>query len=513
MGEKFESFKRRALVLRILKSVLLGLAVGLLSSGVLLLLWRFEVLPSGLTLAIIVGASSVPLFGVGLYFLLWRSDKAVAARLDREFGLQERVGTMLQYREYSTPMHELQRADANAALAALPLRGMGVKTVWIYVTSALLAVLVFISSFVFKPKEVVPPPPEEIPFSLSAMQEAALIEATERVRASEMRSPYRENTVLAMEALLETLRTADTESEKEEAVSLATELILAEVDGSSAALELIEEIWNTGSAPAKEIAELLNYYSWPKNDESGGYDRCETNMGEVKDSFLHPDAAAETPDEEKLREETALLLKSVSVALGSALLRSELPNDDALFAAVDRLASADEVHTTGAHVYGLAKLAELLPVLGYEGTVRELDDALFSQHLGAIHAALAEHRVSTSTGEDAVTRICQILNSRLPGFERPVLREIGAGGDSSGGDGDGGGAGGGIGSGTEYGSDDLVLDPNTNTYVEYGTILDRYYAIMFAKLQDGSYTEEERAAMEKYFAILYGGFDEEKGEG
>ena len=66
-----------------------------------------------------------------------------------------------------------------------------------------------------------------------------------------------------------------------------------------------------------------------------------------------------------------------------------------------------------------------------------------------------------------------------------------------------------IGSGAVYGSDDLLLDPITNTYVEYGTILDKYYALMFGKVEEGNYTEQEKEAMEKYFAILYGGFDEE----
>ena len=57
----------------------------------------------------------------------------------------------------------------------------------------------------------------------------------------------------------------------------------------------------------------------------------------------------------------------------------------------------------------------------------------------------------------------------------------------------------------------MVLDPMTNKYVEYGTILERYYKLMFGKVEDGDYTEQEKEAMEKYFAILYGGF-EEKGE-
>jgi len=35
---------------------------------------------------------------------------------------------------------------------------------------------------------------------------------------------------------------------------------------------------------------------------------------------------------------------------------------------------------------------------------------------------------------------------------------------------------------------------------------------MLAKQQDGNYTDAEKEAMEKYFAILYDGFDDENND-
>jgi len=49
-------------------------------------------------------------------------------------------------------------------------------------------------------------------------------------------------------------------------------------------------------------------------------------------------------------------------------------------------------------------------------------------------------------------------------------------------------------------------------YVEYGVILDKYYKLMFGKLENGQYTDEEKKAIEKYFDILYGGFDNKNEE-
>ena len=153
------------------------------------------------------------------------------------------------------------------------------------------------------------------------------------------------------------------------------------------------------------------------------------------------------------------------------------------------------------------KLSELLLAAGYEAFEREIDATVLALSAD-IFSAISGHRVNTETGESAVKKIGSIFDVDPIKFERPSFVEI-SGGDQ-GGDEDNAGGTGGIGSGTEYGSDDLVLDPYTNTYVEYGVIIERYYALMFGTLQSGAYSEAEKEAMQKYFDILYGGF--EKGE-
>jgi hypothetical protein len=57
-----------------------------------------------------------------------------------------------------------------------------------------------------------------------------------------------------------------------------------------------------------------------------------------------------------------------------------------------------------------------------------------------------------------------------------------------------------------------VLDPYTGEYVKYGKLIERYYALLFDKLEGGIYTDEERDALLEYFDILYGGFKEKPNE-
>ena len=119
-----------------------------------------------------------------------------------------------------------------------------------------------------------------------------------------------------------------------------------------------------------------------------------------------------------------------------------------------------------------------------------------------------DYKVNTNEGENAVTQICNLFNISRPAFKRPYLYDS----DSFEGIEDDGLGMGGIGGGAVYGSDDLVYDPNTNTYVEYGEILEKYYQAMIDKTFGEGYTKEEKEALEKYFAILYGGFENEEKE-
>ena len=57
-----------------------------------------------------------------------------------------------------------------------------------------------------------------------------------------------------------------------------------------------------------------------------------------------------------------------------------------------------------------------------------------------------------------------------------------------------------------------MLDPLTGEYVEYGTLLDKYFSVMNSKLENGGYTEQQKEAIKKYFALLYGGMKKDEGK-
>ena len=507
MDQNFVKFKRKALTICWIKTALIGFGCGTLLAGVFLLLTKFEVITMRPIFPWLIGLGAMLLSGGVTFLLSYKTDRALARFLDEEFALSERTQTMLAYGDKTGTLYDLQRDDANASLAAVPVENFKFKHLWIYIVCACIGLGSFISGLVITPEEeVIPEPPPEA-FAITDIQVAAMEELIVYVENSAMQSPYKENVTLSLRDLLDGLKAATTVTEKDELLATAMDDIFDETDDSSTAVELMNALWTTEADGMKRLAETLNYYDWTKGDEWTDFT---TELAEFRTSFVHTDSVTENPDAALMATDTAALLLRTESNVTLALTRAGVPNTDGLFIHLTRFASANESYDNGTHLYGCSTLSAQTETLGYERAQKELD-ATFSLLGAEIYHALEQHAANTSTGEYAMTRLDELFDCGLPKFERPNFYVTSTGDELPDGE-EGGGGMGGIGSGAVYGSDDLVLDPITNTYVEYGTILDKYYALMFGKVEEGNYTEQEKEAMEKYFAILYGGFDEEEGE-
>ena len=506
MGENFIKFKEKAFKIRLFKSIASAASLGLFVTGLLILLHKLELIGIMPFASAAIGFGAGLCLGCALFFILASSDIELARRLDKELSLDERVQTMLEYSGEASFMHELQRADANSRLSEVSPKHLRLRRIWIYVILFAVGAAMLVTSLVYSKPIVEEPAPEEEEFAITEIQIKAMNELIASVEESEMASPYRENTVKILTDLLGTLKETYTVREKDAAVKESMKKILIEVDNSSCALELMNALWSSETDELKSLAEAINYYEWPILDE---WDKFLSEVAVFRADFIHPDATLEEPDENKISTETELVFLKASSGLVGAIEKSKLLPSDELSVVLTKLATASVENEDGTRIYGFAKLSELVSSHGYTAVQRELD-ATVSILSAELFAALSAHKENTDTGENAVKRIGDIFDTEILKFERPSFVESSEDGEAPSSDDENKGGSGAIGSGTEFGSDDLVLDPYTNTYVEYGVIIERYYALMFGGLENGGYTEEEKDAMEKYFAILYGGF--EKGE-
>ena len=504
--KRFKRIVARALIVCIVKALMLGFAVALPVVGLLFMFERFEVTAIGGSKIYLIGAGVVLVIGVATFFALRRSKKKVAMKLDKDYKLMEKVQTMLAFKDEEGPMMDLQRQDASNALATVKNKVIGLKRIWIYILCLVVGGAACFISFMFNPVPPPPPPPEEVvPFEATELQLSALTELIEYVNVSEMQDPYKTSVSNALTTLYDEIKSATTMNERDAAITKAMDEIYLQTDQSSEGVEFMEALWGTNTQAARRLAKALNYYDWPKSNE---WDRFVEKMSDFKSGLVHKDAETPDADQQLIIEETKNAFAMLSISILTSLETAEVDDEDELFVAFLRLASAKELNPDGTRIFGMKTLSEYIVESGYDKAQRELDATIRALN-SDIYKALTQHHTNTNTGEYAMTSIASIFGVKAPDFKRPQLVEFET---DSGGSGDGSGASGGISGGPSYGSDDKVYDPYTNRYVEYGTILDKYYSIMFNKLQGGSYTEAEQKALEEYFKILYGGFDEETNE-
>ena len=504
--KNFKKIVARTITLQIIKAVLIGLALAFPVYGLFALLDRFEATSLGLVWTLVTSIAVFIMASLVTFLALKQTSKSIAMRLDKDHKLSEKVQTMLAFRDEKGPMVDLQRQDANEAIGLVKNAIVGIKRLWVYILCFVLGLAMCIVCFMFNPiPEPEPEPPPEIPFKVSELQLTALSDLIAYVNASEMQDPYKSSVAQALTTLYEDIQDATTVTQRDEIIQKTMEEIYAQTDQSSGAVEVMNALWSTNTKTSRLLAKALNYYEWTSTNE---WERFTEQIADFRAGFVHELATTEGADEQQITDDTKNALLSLSTSILTAFQSSEISNEDALYIVLNRLATAKEINADGTRIYGMTALAEYIIENGYTKTQRELDATVTGLN-GDIYKALSQHQNNTDTGEYAMSTLASIFNIKAPEFKRPELQSSSS--DSSS-DGEGGGADGGISGGPSYGSDDKVYDPFTNRYVEYGTILDKYYSIMFSKLNGGSYTDEEKKALEEYFKILYGGFDKTENE-
>ena len=499
----FERYKSKALAVLIIKALLVGLGIGSLVGGVLLLLIKHEAVLIEPILSLLFGFLSLIVGFLIVFFLLKGNDKKLAKRIDKQFDLKEKVQTMLAHKNSEGAIYELQRQDAAKSLEQIKNKSIDLKRIWIYILSAVIGLGVLISALVINPVKTEPEPEPEIPFKLSELQEAALLELANYIDKSAMKESSKEIIKTSINDLITGLKLSTTTKEKNMYLEQALDEIYEETDNSSLALELMSEVWSQNTNESRALAVMLNYYDWPLYDE---WDKYVDSVAKLRNEFVFNGGDSEVSEEDKISF-MVNSLSDLSSKLLTAITKSGIAENDELTIALKRFAEANEVDTElGTKLLGLSTLAKQVEALGYTEAQKTLDNTILALN-SIIYKALSDHKANTDTGEYAMTRICELFNHQIPQFERPKFIKTSVG--EGGGDENEGGGGGGIGAGPTFGSDDLVYDPNTGEYVEYGEILNRYYTLMYGKAEAGVYTEEEKLALEKYFAILQDGFPEE----
>lgn len=516
MSENFLRFKKKSDSSRILKSLLYGISVGLFSAGLFLLLAKLAILNVPPIISLPVGVVACLLVGGLVYFFLKKSDEKLARELDREFGLNERVETMLAYKDEMGTMLDLQREDTEKSLGNLDIKQFKIPRLWISIIALCVGFIMFLSAL-FVPNLQAGASEKEIPFELSQIQRVGLEELIEGVNKSQMEEPYKSEISEELTDLLADLETTKTQKDMQWRLSESMAYILASTSNSSSMTEIANSLWDTGDEYARGLAIAIDTTSWTRPDDWGDYAEklakllaLYNHIIEEDDSVEGEQTIAETLTEEELHAELKWKVENSAKKISFALKTSKISEEDALYLAISELIYVNYDDKTGP-VLGFEPLTEYMENFTYEETLTALGK-MFEITDEGIYNAISVQKVNTNVGENVMTQLSTLFFVPLPSFERPEL--VGSGNSSSDKEEDkenNGSQGGGIGEGATYGSDDYVLDPTTGEYVKYGTLLAKYNALMMAKLESGNYTEEQKESIKKYFELLYSGIKKDEG--
>ena len=509
MNSSFLKFKRKASGIRVLKSLLAGASAGLILGGTFLILSKLAILSPAPIIALPVAVAAFLLFGGGVYLALRGNDLSLAKRLDEEFALHERVQTMIEHSGGDTEMLQMQREDTEAVLAGIDLRRFKAKRIWIYIIAMVLGAAVFATSIAI-PNRRNSEGEYDAPFSLSNMQRAGLNELVAYVEASEMDEQYRARIADELRSLIADLEVAERMSDMQACLAESMAYILQATSDSSSSAELLDALWKSGDVHLQYLALTLETSTWSSPDW-GDYAEKLTEYIGVMTGEIAVRGSEEHAGEESGKQNLVWALDSSGRKIPLALGSSGIPATDPLYAVINKLATANEPKTKG-----YAALAQSVATLSYDEARLAVQEAIDGMS-GEMYDVISHLRVNAVVGEYTMTKLSTLFLVPLPEFERPgfVKNKESINDGSSGADGnkdnENGPSDGGIGEGATFGSKDLVLDPITGNYVEYGTLIDKYYAVMFEKLENGSYTDEQKKMIENYFALLYGGMEKEEG--
>ncbi len=502
MSENFLKFKKRLGFIRLILSLTVGASVGLCGAGIWLILTKLIVIDSDPLYSIFIGLGLALAVGAVIFLASRKSDKALAEELDRSFDLKARVQTMIAYKDDDGDLIDLQREDADRSLGDVPVRAYRLQRPWIYITALALALAVLVCGIFVKDMRYYVPPEEIEAFELSDMQRAGLTELIRYVDSSAMEEEFRTPIADELRRLLTSLEDVTTVPDMRAELALSMALICEITYESSTAAETLNALWDSDNVYLRHLAVALDTSSWSAPDWGDFAERLTEYSGVLM-------------GDERTNESSPVGLEALKIALSSmttgfdfVIGMSDLDPNDEIYAAIHKLFNANP-----------GGLKQLLVAIDYydDTTAREALNQSLTLNSQSLYDAISLNRVNAVTGEFVMTRLSGLFLVPVPEFERPEFVKTGElpdGGYGSGSDKENtnGGDGGGVGSGATYGSDDIVLDPLTGEPIAYGELIDRYNAIMNERLEGNTYTEEQKAAIRKYFDLLYMGIKKEEGK-
>ena len=473
MPNGFNLIKKHLWISAIWKSLLLALSLGTLTSALYILMQKIFTNSVSLPLPIISGVGCAVMVFAVMFLLLMPTDKRLAKKLDRDLSLGEKAQTMLQHKDDTGLMVEIQREDTNARLIELAPVFTKPKRLYMNFVAPVLAVAILLPTILIPLKATdgpVAPDNSDPIVEATDWQKTAVAELIEYVRTSKLEDEAKVDVIASLEELMLYLDTEYTDAD----LKLYVVSVIIDINAVIVGINTFDEI-----SLALSLSE--NEYVKPLGAALGSL-----NALTVKQELEHIKANIQKEQIAAFAADMLTLLDSVAEVEGDVMLPS-----------------LKEFATKYANV---AAEMDKYTDTWINNNISGANDILYS----GISVEMQIQKDNDTVRKYVLKRLVTIFNIPDEMLPDDIKINLGTAGEdyeygepeeddehlNSGG----------LGSGDQlFGSNDTVYDPITNTHVPYGEILNAYYARVTEQLLAGGVSDTLADFMRSYFDSLYDG--------
>lgn len=496
MVEKFRELKKKYALLAMLKGAIAGVFFALFAVGAVMLGIKLGAMRIGWYYYLIIGIGAFAIAFVATFLLTRPTDKSLAKKLDNEYGLKEKVQTMVEFASQDSAVLSLQREDTEQTLRNLPKKKISFAKIWQYIVIAVVGIALFVTGIVVP--SYYEPPVVDDDFVLNEWDEKALQQLIDDVSASALEDKVKVPSLAALELLKEELKETKSNTAMRRAVRNCAQAI-------DSAVILANSY--------RDVAVALNTQTTLKEFTTTIVKAASSYKGEIEISTLAQVKQANDQSEEKIRVCLAVFTNSLNAKIKALSQNIEIRDAvDEFLAPFNESLSPDDLQEKldGDELYGaMASLSSALSVASEQyvfletSYMRTIVANAFTDYISSASRVLVTQVYNNMMNElihNTLTDVFKVSVSpedlELPGIS-----------DGSGGSDEDPWHGGGTGD-TEviYGGNDAIYDHNSAEHVPYGMVWNDYVSKLYDKLNDeqSGLSEEMKVYIQNYIKALDG---------
>ena len=503
----FVKIKKLVKINNVIKSILNATAVALVCAAVFMLLDRRDIFEFDLPIfAGVVGGGALLVF-VASMLLYRKSEKKIALLVDNELNFNERLQTMVEFKDCSGEIADIQREDTENRLKKVKKVKVTSKGRWASIAAFVLAVGIFASSIVLVPQKIIAAEPEP-DYEMTDYEKQLLQNLIEYVERSAAVEKEKKNIIESLKYLQSYLDGVVKESDKKNKVVS----IILDVDDAVADVNYLDDLKEVATDRGfttvgrfSEALALLSSNTKPKANMAETFAAINLCLLPTRNEFTDINSFGKMGD----------FMNEVKAAMATIKNEDMLAAENPFILALSAFAEEIIEYCETSPEPVPASVQEQFDLFFFGAPPYEEAFAATLELLSVkqVYNALCQENINLSVGQYVVGELMKIFNiseEMLPSDAQDMINKK----DdeeylppeeeeeqviTNGGLGDGN---------LLFGGNDTIYYPEIENYAHYGEAIALYQNKIIDMIENGLLTDEQLITYyENYFKALFGSED------